>query len=133
MRPCRPSPAASAPPRTCRTPPHSADERPDEPSQPTKSCAMRKPLLALTLVLAASTAGAAQSCDSVTPETCTIAKSLKRGINMGNMLDAPREGDWGVKFDPSYVGLVAGPFQTVRVPVRWSNHAAKTADATIDE
>ena len=88
----------------------------------------------MTAFFTASTAQAAsQSCSSVTPQTCTIAQSLKRGINMGNMLDAPREGDWGVKFDPSYVGLVAGPFQTVRVPVRWSNHAAKTADATIDE
>ena len=52
---------------------------------------------------------------------------------MGNMLDAPREGDWGVKLEPAYVDLVAGKFNTVRLPVRWSNHAAPTADATIDE
>jgi endoglucanase len=74
-----------------------------------------------------------QSCSSVTPQTCNIARSLGRGINMGNMLDAPREGDWGVKFEPDYVDKVAGPFATVRLPVRWSNHASKGADATIDE
>ncbi len=52
---------------------------------------------------------------------------------MGNMLDAPREGDWGVKLDPAYIDKVAGSFTTVRLPVRWSNHATPTADATIDE
>src|SRR5687768_6157842 len=75
----------------------------------------------------------AQSCSAVTAETCTIARSLGRGINMGNMLDAPREGDWGVKFEPAFADLVAGRFRTVRIPVRWSNHAAPTADARIDE
>jgi endoglucanase len=52
---------------------------------------------------------------------------------MGNMLDAPREGDWGVKLEPEFVDKAAGAFATVRLPVRWSNHAAPTADATIDE
>jgi len=72
-------------------------------------------------------------CRSVSAGTCAVAKKLGRGINMGNMLDAPREGDWGVRLDPAYVDKVAGVFNTVRVPVRWSNHAALTADATIDE
>jgi endoglucanase len=52
---------------------------------------------------------------------------------MGNMLEAPREGDWGVKLDPAYIDKAAGAFNTVRLPVRWTNHAAPTADATIDE
>lgn len=74
-----------------------------------------------------------QPCASVTPQTCTLANSLGRGINLGNMLEAPREGDWGVKLDPAYIDKVAGAFTTVRLPVRWSNHAAPTADARIDE
>jgi endoglucanase len=74
-----------------------------------------------------------QPCASVAPATCAIAHDLGRGINMGNMLEAPREGDWGVKLEPGYVDLVARAFKTVRVPVRWSNHAAATADATLDE
>ena len=73
------------------------------------------------------------SCASVTAATCTIAQSLGRGVNLGNMLDAPREGDWGVKFEPAFIDRIAGNFTTVRLPVRWSNHAAPTADATIDE
>ncbi|HEY8048786.1 MAG TPA: glycoside hydrolase family 5 protein [Ramlibacter sp.] len=89
---------------------------------------------AVLLATAAWPAGAAeQSCSSVSSETCEIARHLGRGINMGNMLDAPREGDWGVKLEPAYIDKVAGAFNTVRLPVRWSNHAAPTADATIDE
>jgi len=89
---------------------------------------------ALAFVSAAVHAQAApQSCSAVSAETCAIARSLGRGINMGNMLDAPREGDWGVRFEPAYADLVAGRFRTVRIPVRWSNHAAPTADAKIDE
>lgn len=76
---------------------------------------------------------AAQACHAVTATTCSIAHALGRGINMGNMLDAPREGDWGVRFEPAYVDKVAGAFTTVRLPVRWSNKAATTADALLDE
>ena len=76
---------------------------------------------------------AMQNCSAVTAETCKVAHALGRGINLGNMLDAPREGDWGVKLEPAFIDLAAGSFQTVRLPVRWSNHAAPTADATLDE
>jgi len=75
---------------------------------------------------------ATQSCTAVTPQTCTIAHALGRGINLGNMLEAPREGDWGVKLEPAYIDKVAGSFTTVRLPVRWSNNAAPGADATLD-
>ena len=69
----------------------------------------------------------------MTPQTCEIANSLGRGINLGNMLEAPVEGQWGVKLEPAYIDIVAGAFTTVRLPVRWSNHAAPTADATLNE
>lgn len=73
-----------------------------------------------------------QACHAVTAKTCALAHALGRGINMGNMLDAPREGDWGVRLEPAYVDKAAGAFTTVRLPVRWSNKAAPTADATLD-
>ncbi len=76
---------------------------------------------------------APQACQSVTPQTCEIANSLGRGINLGNMLEAPVEGQWGVKLEPAYIDIVAGAFTTVRLPVRWSNNAAPTADATLNE
>ncbi|MBA3773459.1 MAG: glycoside hydrolase family 5 protein [Ramlibacter sp.] len=73
------------------------------------------------------------ACHAVTPETCATAKALGRGINLGNMLEAPTEGQWGVKLEPGYIDIVGKTFTTVRLPVRWSNNAAKTADATLDE
>ena len=74
-----------------------------------------------------------KGCESVSEETCKRAVALGRGINMGNMLEAPREGDWGLRLEPAYIDLVQGKFSTIRLPVRWSNHAAVTADATLDE
>ncbi len=59
---------------------------------------------------------------------------LGRGINFGNALDAPTEGAWGVVLKASYFKAVrdAG-FDTVRLPVKWSAHAKRTAPYTIDE
>ena len=74
-----------------------------------------------------------QACHAVSRAACDTAHALGRGVNLGNMLDAPREGDWGVRAEPFLVEAAASRFQTVRLPVRWSNHAAPTADATLDE
>jgi endoglucanase len=60
-------------------------------------------------------------------------KKLGRGINLGNALEAPKEGEWGVKLKPEYFQAIkkAG-FDTVRLPVKWSAHAQKDAPYTID-
>jgi endoglucanase len=53
------------------------------------------------------------------------AKGLPgRGINLGNMLEAPREGEWGLRLEAGYFDTIkkAG-FGTVRIPIRWSAHA----------
>lgn len=52
---------------------------------------------------------------------------------MAGMLESPREGDWGLRLDPAYFDVVQGKFTTIRLPVRWSNHATSTADANLDE
>ncbi len=54
-------------------------------------------------------------------------------VNMANMLEAPREGDWGpsIADDDFRIIKVAG-FATVRVPVSWSTHAGATAPYAID-
>jgi len=58
---------------------------------------------------------------------------LGRGVNMGNALEAPREGAWGFTLKAEYFGLVkhAG-FDAVRIPIRWSAHAAEQPPFTID-
>ncbi len=82
----------------------------------------------------------AASAPGATPSARQFAASLGRGVNFGNMLDAPTEGAWGLRVDDRYIALV-GPnggwgnaerIQSVRLPVRWSNHASADAAATID-
>lgn len=95
---------------------------------------------AAVLMVSALHGGTAQAaadvvnCSAVSAETCQIAKSLKRGVNFGNMLDAsPTEGSWGVSILPAYMDVAGANFNTVRLPVRWSNHAAATLDGKLDE
>ena len=78
-----------------------------------------------------SIAGAAPGASA---EARASAAALGRGINFGNMLEAPREGDWGLHLDPSFIELVSQPgfADSVRLPVRWSNHAGADAAAIID-
>lgn len=72
-------------------------------------------------------------CSSVREEVCGVAVKLGRGINLGNMLDAPKEGDWGVRAEPRFIDMVVADFDHVRVPVRWSNHASSDQAAVIDD
>jgi endoglucanase len=58
---------------------------------------------------------------------------LRRGVNMSNALEAPREGDWGLIIQEEYFELVrqAG-FDFVRLPVTWNGHALDYEPYTID-
>ena len=58
------------------------------------------------------------------PDAQTINQKIGRGINLGNALEAPNEGDWGVVLQPDYFKAIAqAGFNSVRIPIRWSNHA----------
>jgi endoglucanase len=74
------------------------------------------------------------SADEPKPGDITAAnKKLGRGINLGNALEAPKEGDWGVTLQADYFQAIkeAG-FDSVRLPVRWSAHAKAEAPYAID-
>lgn len=73
------------------------------------------------------------ACRSVTAQTCAVAGELGRGVNFGQMLEAPREGDWGLRVERDFIEQATARFSTIRLPVRWSNHAALTEDARLDE
>src|SRR5579859_7126636 len=61
---------------------------------------------------------------SSSDEAFAMAAALGRGVNFGNMLDAPREGDWGRWVRDGDIDRVAeAGFATIRLPVRFSNHA----------
>ncbi|MDP9043494.1 MAG: glycoside hydrolase family 5 protein [Pseudomonadota bacterium] len=70
------------------------------------------------------------------PAARRFALGLGRGVNFGNMLDAPTEGAWRLRAEDRYIALVGKDgglgIQSVRLPVRWSNHASADARATID-
>jgi endoglucanase len=110
---------------------------------------MRYWMIALLLLLAACQAAPAPSATPAhaLPEetpTASVADAreaafrmnerLGRGINLGNALEAPREGQWGVTLQAHYFQLIKEQgFQSVRVPIRWSAHAQQQEPYTIDE
>jgi len=59
---------------------------------------------------------------------------IGRGVNLGNALEAPREGDWGVTLKEEYFALIkkAG-FNSVRIPIRWNAHAREQPPYTISQ
>ena len=85
------------------------------------------PILALIVFSLVDSVPAAE------PSAVEMNRLLGRGINFGNCLEAPKEGEWGLKIEKEYVQKVkeAG-FGSVRIPIRWSAHAAKEAPYTID-
>ncbi|HBI42356.1 MAG TPA: endoglucanase, partial [Planctomycetales bacterium] len=82
-----------------------------------------------SLLLAAALAPSADA----RPDIAAANKILGRGMNLGNALDAPTEGAWGMKIEPEYLKAIkAAGFDSVRVPVKWSAHAAADAPYAID-
>ncbi|MEM2930200.1 MAG: glycoside hydrolase family 5 protein [Thermoproteota archaeon] len=67
-------------------------------------------------------------------EEVVVGSKMSRGINIGNALEAPREGDWGVYIKDEYFRIIreAG-FDTVRIPIKWSAHAEDNPPYRIDE
>ncbi len=58
---------------------------------------------------------------------------LGRGVNLGNALEAPGEGAWGVTLKESYFEQIsAAGFDSIRLPVRWSAHAETVPPFKID-
>jgi endoglucanase len=59
---------------------------------------------------------------------------IQRGMNLGNALDAPAPGEWGVTIQPAYFKAIrdAG-FDTVRIPVRFSAYTDAQPPYPIEE
>jgi endoglucanase len=115
---------------------------------------LRALLLAGTMLLASSCAGGTGTMVLVPPAIPDIntypplandaapgasaravatATALGRGVNFGNMLEAPTEGAWGLTVTDDFIEKAAAAgFASVRLPVRWSNHASAEAPFTID-
>ncbi|MBI9072128.1 MAG: cellulase family glycosylhydrolase [Melioribacteraceae bacterium] len=62
-------------------------------------------------------------------------EQMQRGINLGNTLEPPLEGDWN---NPNaeehyFDDYKTAGFRTVRVPVRWDEHTSKSAPYKVEE
>jgi endoglucanase len=67
------------------------------------------------------------------PDAFAMNARLGRGINLGNALEAPREGEWGVTLQADYFRLIREQgFDSVRIPIRWSAYAAHEPPYTIN-
>ena len=67
------------------------------------------------------------------PDTNTPTLDLGRGINLGNKLEAPSEGEWGAPVEAWMLTTIKqGGFASVRIPTRWSTHAAASSPYTIE-
>ena len=87
-----------------------------------------------------------ESAVTVTPTTVTtttttlpptgseVAELLGRGINFGNSLEGPREGDWGVYLEADFFRLIAeAGFDHIRLPVSWAAYADTEPPYTIPD
>ena len=55
------------------------------------------------------------------------------GVNLGNMLEAPKEGAWGEKVHEEYFPIIRQEgFGLVRIPISWAAHVGSAPDYTID-
>lgn len=60
-------------------------------------------------------------------------RKLGRGVNLGNALEAPNEGEWGMVLEEAYFELISqAGFDSVRIPIRWSAHALEDEPYTIE-
>lgn len=59
--------------------------------------------------------------------------AFKRGLNLGNALDAPKEGEWNVTLNERHFrGVAAAKLDHVRLPVRFNAHALSEPPYTLD-
>src|SRR5438270_10536777 len=94
---------------------------------------MRQLLSLVLVVLVLLVPGPEPAAQEKAGDVFAANKKLGRGINFGNALEAPKEGEWGVTLKAEYFQAIkkAG-FDSVRLPLKWSAHAKAGAPYTID-
>lgn len=88
----------------------------------------------VALVLVALLVASSQAQAQPGPSIEQVNADLGVGVNLGNALEADREGDWGVTLDAEYFDeIAAAGFDHVRVPIKWSAYADERAPFTIPQ
>jgi endoglucanase len=98
-------------------------------SLPTNTPAWTKPLSPTTTRPTKETA----SPFARWPDAFEMNRRIGQGVNFGNALEAPNEGEWDVMLHEEYFQLVSDAgFRAVRLPVRWNTHALEPSPFTIN-
>ncbi len=75
-------------------------------------------------IIAGATALAACSPEARSQAAAVAAFPMRRGVNLGNALEAPNEGDWGYRIELPHLDAIHDHgFDGVRLPVRFDAHA----------
>lgn len=97
-----------------------------------------------SLVLLACTLTASLACAQISTRSpastrdaggprYTTDSGLGRGVNFGNMLEAPNEGDWGLTVQEVFFDkAVEAGMDHIRLPVSWTGHTGLEPPYTID-
>jgi endoglucanase len=94
--------------------------------------AKRRALVFLSWILVIDWCTNGQAAEAAN-DAVALCRSIGRGVNLGNALEAPREGAWGFSLKAEYFPLIKQVgFDSVRIPVRWSAHAKHEPPYTID-
>jgi len=80
-----------------------------------------------------SSADSKKENEYIDPNPWEQNKRIARSINLGNMLEAPNEGDWGITLEKEFFQIISeAAFDAVRIPIRWSTHANVDSPWIID-
>ncbi len=86
-----------------------------------------------TFLIAAAIASMIGTATAQDSQNIAPAFDMQRCVNMGNSLEAPRSGEWGAPIElPDFRKIKAAGFDTVRIPVRWSEYTGSTPNYEID-
>lgn len=91
-------------------------------------------MLTVILIFSCTTSAPVEEKQEVQKSALELLnQSLAPGINMGNALEAPSEGEWDVVIKDEYFAMFkeAG-FSSVRIPIRWSAHTDTLPPYAID-
>lgn len=73
------------------------------------------------LIVGATALAACGPAESQAPTPAPFP--MRRGVNLGNALEAPNEGDWGYRIEAEHLRAIADAgFDGIRLPVRWDQH-----------
>jgi len=89
--------------------------------------------LGVVLLAAGCVIAAEPNATSTKPDPFKMNKMLGRGVCIGNALEAPTEGAWGVVIKEEYFDIIkqAG-FNSIRLPACWTAHALTEKPYTIN-